>query len=86
MNILQVLADVHCTSLDHIFGLWHTDSLELDSGLRLDLLNKHLRLACVESDASTAGACTCCSSTSMDVGLCLLGWLDLDDQVHIGNV
>ena len=86
MNILQVFADVHSTGLDHVLGLRHTNSLELDASLRLDLLDEHFRLARVESDASTAGTCTSSSSTSVDVGLSLLGWLNLDDQVHIGNV
>ena len=39
VDFLQVLADVHSTSFDHILGLGNTDSLELDSSLGLDLLN-----------------------------------------------
>ena len=86
MDIIQVVADVHCTGLDHILWLRHTDSLELNAGLGLDLLNKHLRLTRVESDAGTAGTGTSRTTTSMDVGLCLFGWLNLDYQVDIRDV
>jgi len=84
--VLQVVTDVHSASLDDIFWLRHTYTLELDAGLRLNLLHKHLRLVRVERDASAASACSCRTTTSMDVGLGLFGRLELDDKVDIRDV
>ena len=86
MNILQVVADVHGAGLDHVLGLRNTDPLQLDASLGLNLLHEHLGLARVKSDASAASTCTSRATTSMNVGLSLLGWLNLDDQVHVGDV
>ena len=36
---LEVLADVHSTGLDDVLGLWHTNSLQLDTSLLLDGLD-----------------------------------------------
>lgn len=86
MYVLQVVADVHSASLDDILWLRNTNALELDASLRLNLLYKHLRLVRIERDASTASACSCRTTTSMDVRLSLFGRLELDDKVDIGDV
>lgn len=86
MDLFQAVADVHRACLYDIVWLRHTDSFELYAGLGLDLLNEHLGLSRVERDASTTSTCASRSSTSVDVGLCFLGRLNLDDQVHAGDI
>ena len=86
VDLLEVGADVHGAGLDHVLGLRHTDALQLDTSLVLDLLNEHLRLAGVERDARSAGASSGGTTGPMDVGLCLLRGLNLDDQVDVGDV
>ena len=86
VDLLKVLHDVHSTSLDHVLGLGNTDTLELDASLMLNLLYKHFGLACVESDAGSFGTSSSSTATSVDVGLSLLGGLDLNDQVDVRDV
>lgn len=52
----------------------------------LDVLNKVLGLVRVERDARARGACSCCTSCSVDVGLSFFGWLNLNDEIDIWNV
>ena len=86
MDFLQAITDVHSACLDDIVWLWYTDSLEVDTGLGFDLLDEHLGLSGVEGDACTTCTCASCSATSVDVGLCLFGWLDLYDEVDVRDV
>ena len=86
MDLLKVVTDVHGARLDHVLGLGHSNALKFDAGLGLDLLDEHLGLARVEGNAGTTGSCSRRSSTPVDVGLGLLGRLDLDDQVDVGDV
>ena len=86
MYVLQVVADVHSASLDDILWLRNTNALELDASLRLNLLHKHLRLVRVERDACAGSASSCCTATSMNVGLSLFWRLQLDDKVNIRDV
>lgn len=51
-----------------------------------NLLNEHLSFARVEGDASTRSTSSSRTATSVDVGLCLFGWLNLNDQVDVGDV
>ena len=86
VDLLKVGADVHSAGLDDVLGLRHTDSLELDSSLLLNLLNEHLGLTSVEGDTGSTGTGSGCTTRPMDVGLGLLRGLDLDDQVDVGDV
>ena len=54
--------------------------------MRLDLFDEHLGLAGVERDAGSTCSSSRGTTTSMDVGLCLLRGLDLDDEVDVGDV
>ena len=86
MDCIQVLADVHGTCLDDVVWLGHANSLQTDACLRLNLLYEHFGLRGVESDACTTCASAGCSTTPMDISLCLLGWLDLNDEINVGYV
>jgi hypothetical protein len=86
VDVLKVLKDTSCGSLDNILWLWHSDSLELDSSLILDLLNELIGLLCVEGNASSGLSSSGSSSRSMNVGLGVLWWLNLDDEVDILDV
>ena len=53
MDLFKILADIHSRGLNDIFWLRNADSLQLDTGLALDLLDQHLGLRRVEGDASS---------------------------------
>ena len=40
----------------------------------------------VKSDAEARSACSCCSSSSVDVGLSLLWWLNLHNKVNLRDI
>lgn len=86
VDLLKVRDDLTGGCSDDILRLRDSDPLELDASLALDLLDQHLRLAGVEGDGRSRCSSSCSSAGSVDVGLCLLGWLDLDDEVDIGDV
>ena len=52
VDVPQVLKYAAGRRLDDVFGLWNSDSLELDSGLVLYFLYQFESLAHVEGDAS----------------------------------
>jgi len=86
VHLGKILTDVHSTGLDYILRLWHSNSLQFDTGLLLNLFDEHLRLGCVESDASATGSSSSSTTASVNVGLCLLRWLNLDDKVDVWNI
>lgn len=86
MNLLKIRDDLTSGCSDDIFWLWHTNPLKLDASLVLDLLDQHLSLASVEGDSCSCCTSSCSSARSVDVGLCLLGWLNLDDEVDVWDV
>lgn len=86
MDLFKVLTNIHSAGFDNVIRLRNPNALQLDASLGLNLLNEHLRLWRIKSYASTTSTCTRCSTTSVDVGLCLFWRLNLDDEVNIGNV
>ena len=86
INVLQVLHDATLRGLDDVFGLRNADSLELDASLRLNALHELVRLLRVEGDADAGLASSGSTTGAMDVRLSVLGWLNLDDQVDVGDV
>lgn len=71
---------------DDIIRLRNSNFLEDNSSFLFDHSDEHLLLQGVESDALTRGSSTCSSTRSVDVSLCFLWWLDLDDEVNIWDV
>ena len=86
MDLIKLFANVHCTGFDDIIWLGHSNASELDACLGLDLLDEHLCLGRVERDTGTTGSSTRRTTTPVNVGLSLFGWLDLNDQVDVGDV
>ena len=86
MNLVKIFDDIHGTCLNYFIRLRHTDALQLDACLILDLLDKHFSFTCIEGDTGTLISGSCCTTTSVDVGLSLFWRLNLDYKVDIRNV
>ena len=86
VHFLEVLADVHGTGLDDILGLWHANALQLNTRLLFYGLDEHLSLSSIESDAGSASTSSRRTTTSMNICLSFLRWLNLNDEVDVGDI
>ena len=86
VHVVQVLKDATGRCFDYFLWLWHTYSLELDACLALNLLDQLVGFLGIEGDASSRLASSSGSTRSMDVGLGVLWWFDLDDELHVLDV
>lgn len=82
----KVLADIHRACFYDIFGLRYSYPLKFDARLIFNRLDQHLRFCRVERDTGSTGTSSRSSTTSVDVSLCLLRWLNLNHEVDVGNV
>ena len=76
---LELLDRIFRGGLDDVTGLWNADCLEIDSGGSLDALDLKLLPHGPESDACSGLSGAGRPARTMNVGLGVLGWLDLDD-------
>ena len=63
-----------------------TNFLKDNASLLLDQGNQHFLFKCVEGDAASVSSCSGRATRSVDVGLGVLGWLNLHDEVDAGDV
>jgi hypothetical protein len=68
-----------------VFG-WELNSLDLNSSKVFGFGEMFLVVGVEEGDAEARSTGSCCSSSSMDVGLGLFWWLDLDDKVNLRDI
>ena len=66
--------------------MWHTDLLEYDTCLVFDQLDEHFLFERVERDAFAAASCTSRTAGPVNVGLSVLGRLNLHDEVYTWDV
>jgi hypothetical protein len=86
IDFLELLDRISGCSLVHIFWLWDTNEVELESCFIFNLLDHLLVLHGPESDASSGLSCSGSSSRSMDVGFDLFWWLNLDNKINIWDI
>lgn len=86
VDFLQLFNNTEARSLDDLLGLGHANFLHGDAGNLLDVLEGHLLLVCVESDAHTRTTSSRRSSRAMDVSLRVLWWFNLNHKVHRGDI
>ena len=84
--ISKFLDDLLVLCLDHIIFGWNWHSLEFDLGKLFNPIKKLDILVVEERDADATLACSSCSTRSVDVTLCVLWWLKLDDKFNVRNV
>ena len=85
-HLLQLLLSVAERCSDDIIRQWRAYFFKLDAGLLFNHLKQHLLFERVESDALATSAGSSCTARSMDVSLCVLRRLNLDDQVDAWDV
>lgn len=86
VDVRNTLEDATLRRLDDVSGLRDTDTLKLDTGLILDALHELVVLSRVERDAHTTLTSSGGTTGAMDVRLSVLWWLDLNDEVDVGDV
>lgn len=83
---LELLDTVSRGCSDDILRLWDTNFLELNTSLELDLLERKLVFHGPEGDTGSRLTSSRSTSRSVNISLDILWWLNLNDQINVGNI